>query len=1079
MDSMILIGQKNTLVEYMILSGAENRPSMLDKDLYDSWKSIMELYMQNKENKRMILESVKHGPLIWPTIEENGVTRTKKYAELSATEKIQGTSLTKQEKECKLYDAFDKFAHIKGESLHQYYLRFTQLINDMNIYKMKLEQFQVNSKFLNSLPPKWSKFVTDVKLVKDLHTTNFDQLHAYLQYMKLNTMKFDLALAAFLYFIARRLNLLMPSLKNDVISVCCQSHLVFPSHQHSARRLSSRQCPKLKRKRDATWFRDKVLLVEAQGNGKILNEEELEFLADSRIAEAKAVLMANLSIYRSDVLSEVPYSKNTHTDMLNQSVVEMSYFEQTHLMKYPENEITSDSNIIPYSQYLLEAQNAAVQDTNSFAQQDAILLFKRQQIRPMLYDGSVIAKETNVISIDDSEETLMLDEEKDFGKHFVPQQELFDEQAFRLQTLHPNTDQSASSSVKIEAPWELPKLQAKDTTIKKLKANIKRLNKTSTINSVKKDIDKIETINIELEHRVTKLIVENEHLKQTYKQLYDSIKPSRVQAKEHAESLVNQLNQKSIEITDLNAQLQEKVFVITALNNDLRKCKGKDIVDNVAQVQILPLLLQESVILSEIAEQSKSLNPLDSASYSACKYVKLIQELLGYVRETCPDIHKPNEKLVAVTPINKKKTVSYMFDARHELCFLEFVSDMNASSKSKSVMKAKKKEVPKTNGSYRKPKIAKSMISNKTELGISRGSNTSVASSSSSSVDLRLNATVRNIRTDNRTEFINQTLRDYYEQVGISHETSVAQTPQQNGIVERRNRTLLTVMASEQLGSRPGLQSMTIATSSLGLDPNLISQQPCIPPPRDDWDRLFQPMFDEYFNPSTIVVSLVPVATALRAVDLADSSVSTSVDQDDPSTSIPSTQDQEHSPVISKGSSSNVRPIHTLSESLGRWTKDHPIVNVKTDEFSGVLKNKARLVAQGFRKEEGIDFEESFAPVARIEAICAMDPTLFTWKAGNDLLLIPLYCDNKSAIALGCNNVQHSITKHLDVRYHFIKEQVENGIVELYFVRTEYELADIFTKPLPRERFNFLIEKLGMRSMSPEMLKRLTVEEDE
>ncbi|GKC58875.1 hypothetical protein Tco_1086473, partial [Tanacetum coccineum] len=66
---------------------------------------------------------------------------------------MQGTSLTKQERECKLYDAFDKFAHIKGESLHQYYLRVTQMINDMNIYKMKLEQFQVNAKFLNSLPP--------------------------------------------------------------------------------------------------------------------------------------------------------------------------------------------------------------------------------------------------------------------------------------------------------------------------------------------------------------------------------------------------------------------------------------------------------------------------------------------------------------------------------------------------------------------------------------------------------------------------------------------------------------------------------------------------------------------------------------------------------------------------------------------------------------------------------------------------------------------------------------------------------------------------------------------------------------
>nr|GEX25476.1 hypothetical protein [Tanacetum cinerariifolium] len=156
----------------------------------------------------------------------------------------------------------------------------------------------------------------------------------------------------------------------------------------------ARQCLKPKRKRDATWFRDKVLLVKAQGSGKVLNEEELEFLTDPEVAEgsvtqmvithnaayqaydldacdfdcddfstAKAVLMANLSSYESNVLSEVPDSKNTHNDMLNQN----------------------------------------------------------------------------------------------FGKHFALQQELSDEQAFWLQTSHPNTDQFASLPVKIEAPWELPK----------------------------------------------------------------------------------------------------------------------------------------------------------------------------------------------------------------------------------------------------------------------------------------------------------------------------------------------------------------------------------------------------------------------------------------------------------------------------------------------------------------------------------------------------------------------------------------------------------------------------------------------
>nr|GEZ13817.1 reverse transcriptase domain-containing protein [Tanacetum cinerariifolium] len=138
-----------SLADKAILSGADNHPPMVEKDI----------------------------PLLWPTIEEDGVTRLKKYSELSTAEAIQADC---NERECKLYDAFDKFAYQKGEPLCDFYLIFSLLLNDMNMYNMKLEQFQVNIKFLNTLPSEWSKFVTDVKLVRDLHTTNVDQLHAYL-----------------------------------------------------------------------------------------------------------------------------------------------------------------------------------------------------------------------------------------------------------------------------------------------------------------------------------------------------------------------------------------------------------------------------------------------------------------------------------------------------------------------------------------------------------------------------------------------------------------------------------------------------------------------------------------------------------------------------------------------------------------------------------------------------------------------------------------------------------------------------------------------------------------------------------
>nr|GFB85986.1 hypothetical protein [Tanacetum cinerariifolium] len=169
-----------SLVDKAILSGAENRPPMLEKDMYDSWRSRMEMYMLNRQHGRIILESVEHGPLLWPSVTEEGVTRVKKYSELLTAEAIQadcdvkatniilqelppeiyalvsthkvakdlweriqmlmqGTLLTKQERECKLYDAFDKFAYQKGEILCDFYLRFSLLLNEMNMYNMKLD----------------------------------------------------------------------------------------------------------------------------------------------------------------------------------------------------------------------------------------------------------------------------------------------------------------------------------------------------------------------------------------------------------------------------------------------------------------------------------------------------------------------------------------------------------------------------------------------------------------------------------------------------------------------------------------------------------------------------------------------------------------------------------------------------------------------------------------------------------------------------------------------------------------------------------------------------------------------------
>nr|GEV44562.1 retrovirus-related Pol polyprotein from transposon TNT 1-94 [Tanacetum cinerariifolium] len=271
----------------------------------------------------------------------------------------------------------------------------------------------------------------------------------------------------------------------------------------------------------------------------------------------------------------------------------------------------------------------------------------------------------------------------------------------------------------------------------------------------------------------------------------------------------------------------------------------------------------------------------------------------------------------------------------------------------------------------------------------------------------------------------------------------------------------------------------------------------------------------------------------------------------------------------------------------------------KKDEDNTGIRNKVRLVAKGYRQDEGIDFEKSFALVTRLEALwifvsytanksfpiyymdvkmaflngplneevyvnqpdgfldldhlekvyrlrkalyelkqapsawydelltfliskgftkCTIDPTLLTIRYRDDILLvqiydctamstaeakymalsascaqvlwmrtqlmdygfdynkIPLYCDSQSAIAISCNPMQHSRTKHTNVRYHFIKEQVERGIVELYFVRTEHQLAGMFTKALSQEKFEYLVGRLGMKCLTPAELEVLANE---
>ncbi|GKA06256.1 retrovirus-related pol polyprotein from transposon TNT 1-94, partial [Tanacetum coccineum] len=523
-------------------------------------------------------------------------------------------------------------------------------------------------------------------------------------------------------------------------------------------------------------------------------------------------------------------------------------------------------------------------------------------------------------------------------------------------------------------------------------------------------------------------------------------------------------------------------------------------------------------------------------------------------------------------------------------------------------------------------------------------------------IQVRLNANDRNIRTDNGTKFINQTLRSYYEDVDISHETSVARTPQQNGVVERRNRTLVENRSLIRLhhgktpyellhDRKPDFSYLHVfgalcyptndsedlgklkAKADVGI---FIGYAPAkkaywiynrrtrriMETIHVDFDELTA-MASEQSSPGSALNEMTP-RTLIPEVAAPDTAVSTSipsstsVDQDAPSRSTSQTPLESSSQVILPGACTSsgsyydyylevdiqvarLEAIHIFIAFDAHMNMIVYQIDVKTAFLNDILRDEV-YVSQpdGFVDPKNPNHVYKLkndlyglkqAPQAWYDLLSSfllsqkfskgtVDPTLFIRREGKDILLvqiyvddiifaftkpdlclwyskdscialtafadvdhagcqdtkrstfgsmqllgdilvswlskkqksttmssteaeyialsgcyaqilwirsqltdyglvfnkIPSYYDNKSAIALCCNNVQHSRSKHIDIIYHFIKEQVENGVVELYFVRIDYQLADIFTKALGRERLKFLIDKLGMKSMSPETL---------
>ncbi|GJW34384.1 integrase, catalytic region, zinc finger, CCHC-type containing protein [Tanacetum coccineum] len=385
-------------------AGFDTRPPMLDRTDFASWQQLIRLYCRGKENGLNILKSIDEGPFqmgtFRETLAEGNADKERYNADIRETnillqglpkdiytlinhytnEKyiwdnvkmlLEGSELTKEDRESQLYDDFEHFCQNKGETIHDYYVRFTKLINDMRNIKMTMPRMQLNSKFVNNMLPEWGRFITVMKLNRGLRDSNYDQLYVYLKQHEAHANENKMILERFT--------------QPNVDPLALMSNV---SHQQN--------CTQPKRPQNSKYFKDKMLLMQAQENGVALDEEQLLFIAaddcdafDSDVDEApttQTMFMVNLSSadpvydeaspsYDSDILSEVPDHDN-YQDVVceHHEVHKMHDDVQPNYVVDTHTDHASDSNMIPYDQHVKENAVPVVQSNVSFVPNDAYMM---------------------------------------------------------------------------------------------------------------------------------------------------------------------------------------------------------------------------------------------------------------------------------------------------------------------------------------------------------------------------------------------------------------------------------------------------------------------------------------------------------------------------------------------------------------------------------------------------------------------------------------------------------------------------------------------------------------------------------
>ncbi|GJU44754.1 hypothetical protein Tco_1202020 [Tanacetum coccineum] len=634
-----------TMAENVIAAGSENRPPMLEKGMYDSWKTRILLYIREKENAEMLIDSTKMtAKEVWDRVKEL----------------MKGTEMTKQERESMLYDEFDKFTSDPGESIHSYYLRYAKLITDIKMIPMSMSNMQINTKFVNHLQPEWSR---DAKEVREMRQRFPDPLallaNTYNPPLSYNSQKihqsqqrydedilpqitnYKLRLIQELKLQFKMAKLRFRMFKVDSLKVMRAVLERIKLQEQGSSILLDMQGKINQWVKNSEWFKDKMLLAQAQEAGVVLNDEQQDFLADNCDDEAttNAIFMANLSPIGS----------------INDDMVEQRY--DSDILSESCDELTSNNNVISYADYMVTISN---NEDN--------------------YVPPPVQKNDRILSVKEMKD--IFEEMEDEVEQLTMAKKYFEIEKKQLLI---NNDRLLEENI------------ASDIMCTYLRSlnEVDNCGKCKSLNIVLLDLQESNKSLCELRKWFAKLKEYSITLDIAFQNHKEQMIFNDTDMK-NKKNLVKTINNQSVEINDLKVQLQDKIQKIkdenvslafqlkgkfsesqmnhngTSVNTKLSKpsTSGTKLysVTPFPKSKGIPKVVKKNDLSKSVTSHLTTNKIIEKctkvlASGHASKFAERIQELLLYVSASCPFTQSGNEKW-APTTSHRKNNMPYVDTSR-------------------------------------------------------------------------------------------------------------------------------------------------------------------------------------------------------------------------------------------------------------------------------------------------------------------------------------------------------------------------------------------------------------------------------